>query len=152
MNTMSQMSQEARSRIMRGNRGANTKPELAVRRMLHSLGYRFRLHRKDLPESPDIVLPRYRTVIFVHGCFWHQHGGCSLASLPRTRPSFWKEKLRKNQARDKRNQITLEDMGWNVVTLWECETKDPDAMVRRIKDAIETDRCSPPEPSARHQH
>jgi len=130
------MNQEARSRIMRENKGKNTKPELAVRKMLHSLGYRFRLHRKDLPGSPDIVLPRYQTVIFVHGCFWHQHSGCSLASVPQTRSDFWKEKLRKNQARDKRNQIKLEEMGWNVVVLWECETKNPSTMERRIKYAM----------------
>lgn len=104
-------------------KGKNTKPELLVRRALHAMGYRFRLHRRDLPGSPDIVLPRYRTAIFVHGCFWHHHEGCSVGKLPRTRQEFWSEKFRKNRARDEAVRIELEARGWRVETIWECEAK-----------------------------
>jgi len=104
-------------------KGKDTKPELLVRRALHAKGYRFRLHRRDLPGSPDIVLPRHRTVVFVHGCFWHQHEGCSIGRLPRTRQEFWAEKFRKNKERDVRTKAALEGLGWQVLTVWECEAK-----------------------------
>src|SRR5215210_2417244 len=110
-------------------RGADTKPEIRVRSFLHRLGYRFRLHRRDLPGRPDIVLARYGTVIFVHGCFWHQHPGCSKASLPETNRGEWTSKLARNVERDRENQGVLREAGWRVVTIWECELKNPEVVV-----------------------
>ena len=101
----------------------NTKPEIAVRKLLHSLGYRFRLHRKDLPGSPDIVLPKYKTVIFVHGCFWHRHENCKYASTPKTRSEFWESKFEGNIKRDKINQTNLIKLGWKIIIVWECDLK-----------------------------
>ena len=101
----------------------NTTPELRVRRILHSMGYRFRLHRKDLPGNPDIVLSKYRLCIFVHGCFWHQHPGCKRATFPETRKEFWKKKFQQNKQRDKLSLKELGKQDWNVCIIWECETK-----------------------------
>ncbi|MFN4011316.1 MAG: very short patch repair endonuclease [Pannonibacter sp.] len=114
-----------RSHIMRSVGRANTKPEHVVRRTLHSLGLRFRLPRKDLPGTPDIVLPRFKTVIFVHGCFWHRHAGCSKASTPKTRVEFWSAKFEQNVARDHKNEAMLKKRGWTALTVWECETRRP---------------------------
>jgi len=101
----------------------DTKPEMRVRSLLHSLGYRYRLHRKDLPGKPDIVLPKYRTVIFVHGCFWHCHD-CRWGNvIPKTRAEFWSDKRGGNVARDERHKASLEATGWRVVTIWECQTR-----------------------------
>ena len=105
---------------MSGIRGKDTKPEIVVRRLLHRLGYRFRLHCKDLPGRPDIVLPKWRTVIFVNGCYWHGHKDCHLFRLPKTRTEFWSKKIEGNQARDQRNYIVLEAAGWKVLVIWEC--------------------------------
>jgi len=105
-------------------RSKNTKPEILVRKWLHKQGFRFRLHQKDLPGKPDIVLPKYRTVIFVHGCFWHRHPGCKKTTTPSTNTEFWEEKFRKNVDRDVRNRETLEALGWKVIVVWECEVKD----------------------------
>jgi len=105
-------------------RSKNTKPEILVRKWLHKQGFRFRLHQKDLPGKPDIVLPKYRTVIFVHGCFWHRHPGCKRTTTPSTNTEFWEEKFRKNVDRDVRNRETLEALGWKVIVVWECEVKD----------------------------
>jgi DNA mismatch endonuclease (patch repair protein) len=110
---------ETRSRMMSGIKGKNTKPEMVVRSFLHRQGFRFRLHSKTLPGKPDIVLPKFKTVVFVHGCFWHRHL-CQQFVWPKTRMAFWKEKLEGNVARDKRKQRTLRLLGWNVITLWEC--------------------------------
>lgn len=115
-------SRAKRSRIMACIKRRDTMPELRVRRALHRLGYRFRLHRKDLPGTPDIVLPRHRTIIFVHGCFWHGHPGCPRASSPSTRREYWEAKFAANVHRDERNQADLMEQGWRVLTLWECET------------------------------
>ena len=115
---------DQRSRNMSAIKSKNTKPEIAVRKMLHALGYRFRLHRKDLPGSPDIVLPKYKTVIFVHGCFWHRHENCKFASTPKTRKEFWENKFNSNKKRDKVNQKNLFKLGWNIVIVWECELKN----------------------------
>lgn len=112
-----------RSEIMSRVRSKNTKPELFVRSLLHAMGYRFRLHRKDLPGSPDVVLPRYRTAVFVHGCFWHQHPGCRKATIPKNNSEFWEAKLKRNHERDLEAQCRLEELGWNVLVLWECEVK-----------------------------
>jgi DNA mismatch endonuclease (patch repair protein) len=103
--------------------GKNTKPELLLRSLLHRAGYRFRLHVPNLPGKPDIVLPRYRTVIFVHGCFWHRHEGCANATMPKSRTEFWAEKFAKTIERDQQKQRQLEEIGWKVLTVWECELK-----------------------------
>lgn len=120
---MSNLSDVERKALMTRFRGRDTKPELLVRRALHRLGRRFRLHRRDLPGTPDIVLPRDRTIIFVHGCFWHAHEECSIARMPKTKPDFWVAKFASNRARDARVKAELEEMGWRVVVLWECHIK-----------------------------
>lgn len=106
---------------MSGIRSRDTKPELAVRRHLHAQGLRYRLHARELPGRPDIVLPRHRTVVFVHGCFWHRHEGCRFAYTPKSREEFWKAKLDGNAARDERDQQRLGKLGWRVEVVWECE-------------------------------
>lgn len=113
----------ATSHRMSRVRTRNTDPEIRVRRCLHKLGYRFRLHRRSLPGQPDIVLPRFRTVIFVHGCFWHQHVDCKRSRLPKSRQAYWKSKLENNAKRDVENATKLTDLGWNAVIVWECETR-----------------------------
>ena len=123
---------DKRSEIMSRIRNRDTTPEMIVRRMAHRLGFRFRLHRKDLPGSPDIVFPRHRAVIMVHGCFWHRHSGCKHASSPQTRVRFWEEKFKGNVVRDRRNETALRELGWRVMVIWECETKDRDAVIKRI--------------------
>lgn len=105
---------------MSGIRGKDTKPEIIVRRFLHRLGYRFRLHRKDLAGRPDIVLPKWRAVIFINGCYWHGHDDCHLFRLPKTRTNFWARKIEGNRARDQRNHAALRDAGWKVIVIWEC--------------------------------
>ena len=114
-----------RSRMMSGIRGRNTKPEMLVRKALFKGGFRFRLHRRDLPGVPDVVLPGRRVAVFVHGCFWHMHAGCSNARLPATRPEFWWEKLSRNVDRDRVAKESLAAAGWRVLTVWECATRDP---------------------------
>lgn len=118
------LSPEQRSNLMSRIRGKNTKPEMIVRSWLHKHGFRFRLHRKDLPGKPDIVLPKYKTVIFVHGCFWHRHEGCKRATTPKTRTGYWEEKFRKNRDRDLSKSDALNALGWKVLVVWECETKN----------------------------
>lgn len=118
------VSEEQRSYNMSRIRSKNTKPELIVRSMLHQLGYRFTVNRpnnKKLPGKPDIVLPKYKTVIFVHGCFWHLHENCKYATIPKTRTEWWRNKLHKNVERDKLNQAELKQRGWNIVVVWECD-------------------------------
>lgn len=129
---MSSLSDAERKALMARFRGRDTKPELLVRRALHRLGRRFRLHRRDLPGRPDIVLPRDRTIIFVHGCFWHAHEGCSVARLPKTKPDFWAAKFASNRARDARVKAELEGMGWRVIILWECDIqgRELDSLLR----------------------
>lgn len=115
---------KTRSRMMSGIRGKNTKPEIAVRRALFAAGFRFRLHRRDLPGAPDVVLPGRRVAVFIHGCFWHQHMACRYAKLPSTSPEFWKAKLEGNSVRDRRDADALLATGWRVLTVWECATRD----------------------------
>ena len=117
-------------------RSKDTSPERAVRSLLHRLGYRFRLHRKDLPGNPDIVLPKYGTVVFVHGCFWHRHPGCKYATTPRTRTEFWQQKFDRNVERDARAAAALRERGWRVIVVWECELKNLDALARRLDASI----------------
>jgi len=116
-----------RSRMMAGIQSKNTRPELIVRRMLFASSYRFRLHRRDLPGAPDIVMPGRKVAIFVHGCFWHMHQECRFAKLPATRPEFWKAKLEANAARDRRGVEKLQALGWRVLRVWECSTRDPES-------------------------
>jgi DNA mismatch endonuclease (patch repair protein) len=130
------MDSAARSRIMRSIRKKDTKAELTVRRTVHALGYRFRLHRHGLPGSPDLVLPRHRKVIFVHGCFWHQHPGCRKATVPRVRISYWGPKLERNVARDSRALADLHALGWRALVLWECELRDEKALRSRLQAFI----------------
>lgn len=124
-----------RSRMMSGIRSHDTKPELAVRSWLHRAGLRFRLHVRDLPGSPDIVLPRWGAVVFVHGCFWHRHRGCARAATPSTRRAFWTAKFRSNVERDERNRRALRRLGWRTRTIWECSLgpRRLDALVRWIR-------------------
>lgn len=126
------VSPEVRSRMMSGIRGKNTRPEIVVRQAAHRMGLRFRIHRKDLPGKPDLVFPKYRTVVFVHGCFWHRHD-CKLAAVPKTRPEFWVAKFQSNIDRDLRNQRQLESLGWHVIKIWECETKNPQLLFAKLK-------------------
>ena len=119
---------QTRSRMMSGIRGKDTRPEMLVRRALFAAGFRFRLHRADLPGSPDIVLPGRRVAVFVHGCFWHMHAGCRFAKLPSTRPGFWKVKLEGNVARDRRAVEALVGSGWRVLVIWECATRGKGAL------------------------
>ena len=114
----------------------DTKPEVAVRRVLHALGYRFRIHRSDLPGTPDIVLPKYRVAILVHGCFWHQHHGCKLARQPKSRLEYWLPKFERNQQRDLEVCDALRASGWVPIVIWECETKSAVRLRQRIADLI----------------
>jgi DNA mismatch endonuclease (patch repair protein) len=125
---------------MRSITKKNTRPELAVRQMLHAMGFRFRLHRRDLPGTPDIVLPAHKTAIQVHGCFWHQHRGCRHAKLPRTRPEYWLPKLARNVERDAEAKAALRGAGWRVLAIWECETKMPEKLQRRLIAAFSRPR------------
>ena len=125
-----------RSEIMSRIRGRDTKPELLVRRIAHGLGFRFRLHRRDLPGCPDIVFPKYRAVIQVHGCFWHRHPDCRFASSPKTRVEYWTKKFEGNVQRDRRNERALTDLGWRTMVIWECETKDTKAVAARIESFL----------------
>jgi len=117
------VSSAVRSRMMSGIQAIDTKPEILVRKALHTQGYRFRIHRKDLPGKPDIVLPRFRAVILVHGCFWHMHKSCKLARIPSTRTEFWSAKLHANAIRDQTAHSRLLALEWRVLTIWECYLK-----------------------------
>jgi DNA mismatch endonuclease (patch repair protein) len=111
-----------RSRMMAGIQGKNTKPEILIRKALHARGFRFRLHVKDLPGKPDLVLPKYRALIFIHGCFWHGHA-CKYFKVPQTRPEFWLQKIGGNQRRDSQQEETLKVMGWRILVVWECAVR-----------------------------
>jgi DNA mismatch endonuclease (patch repair protein) len=133
---MDSLSPERRSWNMSRIRAKDTRPERLVRSLLHSLGYRFRLNRKDLPGRPDIVLPKYRTAIYVHGCFWHRHEGCSLAYTPKSNLKFWIKKFTRNEERDAEVAAALKETGWKQVVVWECETGDEAALARRLKTSL----------------
>jgi DNA mismatch endonuclease (patch repair protein) len=111
----------------------DTQPELIVRRLLTKMGLRYRLHRRDLPGKPDIVFGPRRLVLFVHGCFWHRHRGCRMASTPSANAAFWQTKLDANMARDRRNTAALKRAGWRVAVIWECETRQPERLARRLQ-------------------
>lgn len=140
---------EKRSDVMRKIKNKNTKPELAVRSLSHRLGFRFRLHRNDLPGKPDMVFPKYQLCLFVHGCFWHQHPGCKYAYQPKSRPEFWSSKLCKNVLRDMKVQQELITRGWKVGVIWECETKNPDLLEQRLIAILGKPRAEIVLPSAR---
>ena len=130
---MDNLTPERRSWLMSRVAQKNTKPELIVRRIAHGLGYRFRLHRRDLPGTPDLTFPRLRKVVFVHGCFWHRHPGCRLASMPKSRPEFWEPKFIANVERDRRKEEQLRAAGWDVEIVWECETRNPETLTERLR-------------------
>ena len=127
------LSPNRRSENMSRIRGKDTKPEIQVRSILHRLGYRFRLHDRKLPGTPDIVLPRFQTVVNVNGCFWHRHRNCKYAYQPKSRVDFWNKKFDENVARDRKNAAELKRLGWKVVTVWECELAKPDKLRRRLE-------------------
>jgi DNA mismatch endonuclease, patch repair protein len=134
---MDKLSAERRSANMRQIRSKDTKPELLLRQMLHRKGYRFRLHRKDLPGKPDLVFPARRKVIFVHGCFWHQHSECREGRVPGSRREYWEPKLLRNQQRDVLAEISLQEQGWKVLTVWECElTKSLTGAFERVTEFL----------------
>ena len=120
---MDTISKEKRSEVMSHIRSKDTKPEMVVRHHLHALGFRYSLHSSKLPGHPDIVLTKWRTVIFVNGCFWHRHEGCKTATMPKSNVEFWQTKFERNVARDKKEHAALEAAGWHVIVLWECEVK-----------------------------
>ena len=115
-------------------KGKDTKPEILVRSLLHRMGFRFRLHRRDLPGTPDIVLPKFHTAIFVNGCFWHRHSGCKYAYTPKSRIGFWKKKFEDTTHRDLENSKLLADLGWNVEVIWECELRDTEKLTEKIEN------------------
>lgn len=127
------ISKEKRSWNMSRIKSKDTKPEKILRSLLHRMGYRFRLHRTDLSGKPDIVLPKYRTLIFVHGCFWHRHKNCKYAYNPKSRVEFWQKKFEENVQRDKENQIELKKLGWIVKVIWECEVDNTSQLQEKIK-------------------
>lgn len=129
---MDRITPECRSANMRAVRSRNTKPELLVRRAVHRLGYRYRLHRSQLPGSPDLVFARLRMALFVHGCFWHSHPNCSKASTPTSNSEFWATKLKRNRERDIRAAMELRAMGWRVEVIWECEALDASKLSQRL--------------------
>ena len=131
-----------RSHIMRSVGQKRTKPEMAVRRMLHALGYRFRVNMRGLPGSPDIAFTKRRKVIFVHGCFWHRHPECRYATEPKTRVPFWKAKFAANVARDHRKEAELLELGWEVKTIWECETRQPDTLRELLEQFLGPPRAN----------
>ena len=128
-----------RSEIMSHIRSKNTTPEVVIRSFLHQRGFRFRLHEKKLPGSPDIVLPKYKTVVEIRGCFWHQHQGCKIANRPLSNVDFWNRKFERNVARDKKNEVAINNLGWNLIVIWECQVRDKtilDRLPARIKAGI----------------
>ncbi len=137
------VSPEARSRIMARVKSKGMKPEMQVRRLLHGLGYRYRLHRADLPGRPDLVFPSRCKVVFVNGCFWHRHDGCPRVRIPATNREYWIAKLGRNHARDARNVVSLEEQGWAVLTVWECQLRDLPATAERLVAFLEGEGISP---------
>lgn len=133
---MDRLNAAERSANMARIRGKDTGPEMQVRRIAHSMGLRFRLHRKDLPGRPDLVFPKHRLAVFVHGCFWYRHPGCGWASTPSTRPEFWRAKFDANVERDLRQQAALTEQGWKVLVLWECGLKDDRPVRAALAEAV----------------
>ena len=134
------VSQKTRSRMMAGIRNKNTRPEIIIRQKLHFLGFRFRLHRRIGKARPDLVLPRWNMCIFVHGCYWHRHEGCKLASVPKSNTEFWQAKFSQNVDRDKRNIAELEGFGWSVGIIWECSIRNNTLMDGELEKAVQSGR------------
>ncbi len=128
---------EKRSEIMSQIRGKNTTPELVIRKYLFSRGFRYRVNDDRYPGKPDMVLPKYGTVIFIHGCFWHSHENCKASKLPETRKEFWKKKISDNMERDQRNIQELERQGWNIIVVWECEIKNKVKREKRLRKLVD---------------
>lgn len=120
---------------MRHIRSSNTKPEITVRKILYSLGYRYRLHKKDLPGKPDLVFAKRKKIIFIHGCFWHQHNltTCLDSKIPKSNKQYWNQKLKNNAQRDIRNQMALKELGWDILIIWECEIKNDKKLIKRMQ-------------------
>ena len=133
------VSRSKRKEMMSSVKQRHTKPEIAVRKILHRHGFRFRLHNKKLPGTPDIVLPKHKAVIFVHGCFWHQHEGCRKSRRPTSNIEFWNEKLDKNIARDNRKELELKKSGWKVLNIWDCEIKDENLLIEKIESFLQVE-------------
>ena len=133
---MDRLSEERRSALMSKVKGKDTGPELLVRKAAHRMGFRFRLHRKDLPGKPDIVFPRFKVAIFVHGCFWHSHRSCPKGRLPKSKLDYWGPKLRENTKRDRRNLSRLRKLGWQAHVIWQCETTDPAHTEELLRDIL----------------
>lgn len=130
------VSKDKRSAIMRGVKSRDTKPEVLVRSLLHRNGYRFRLHPKELPGKPDILLPKHRLAIFVHGCFWHQHVGCPDGRRPTSNVSFWEKKFSSNAERDRKSIRLLHQQGWTTLTIWECQTRKTDELTKALRTKL----------------
>ncbi|AZG87692.1 DNA mismatch endonuclease Vsr [Pseudomonas syringae pv. pisi str. PP1] len=135
-----------RSKMMGNIKAKNTRPEIIVRKYLHKNGYRFRIHRRDLPGNPDIVLPKLRTCIFVHGCFWHRHKGCRYASTPQSRADFWSEKFEKTMIRDEKARLALQALSWNVLIIWECELRAGGKGLEMLLHKLQTTKGSSAKP------
>ncbi|MEP9380316.1 very short patch repair endonuclease [Aquabacter sp. CN5-332] len=133
---MDRISQERRSQNMSRIRGRNTKPELLVRKAAHGLGYRFRLHHKSLPGSPDLVFPKRKIALFVHGCFWHRHDNCKYCYQPKSNVEFWVRKFQTNVTRDERVRKELEALGWRTAVIWQCQTGEPDSLAGTLKGIL----------------
>jgi DNA mismatch endonuclease, patch repair protein len=142
------LSPSRRSWLMSRVKSKDTGPEMRVRRAVHGLGYRFRLHQRKLSGCPDLVLPRLRSVIFVHGCFWHRHRGCPKASMPRSHKDYWLDKFVRNAARDRKAKAELKSLGWRVLVVWECQTKDASKLQARLRRYLSS--ASVVQPSKRH--
>lgn len=140
---MDKLDAQRRSQNMSQIRSKNTKPEVLLRSLLHRAGYRFRLHRKDLPGKPDIVFPGRRKVILVHGCFWHQHLGCREGRIPGTRQDYWRPKLKRNVERDAAAVEQLRTLGWDVMTVWECEIKNAEPVKDRLRAFLKSEQKPP---------
>lgn len=138
------LSPEKRSELMSKVRGKDTTPEMRVRRLLHAMGIRYRLHDSKLPGKPDIVMKSRNKAIFVHGCFWHRHPGCKMATTPKSKIDFWTEKFDQNVRRDENARKALEDGGWEVLTVWECETKKPGLLENILRNFLEREPTPPP--------
>ena len=134
---MDNVSRRRRSEIMSRVRAKDTAPEMLVRRLVYSMGYRYRLHDRSLPGTPDLVFRKARKLVFVHGCFWHRHAGCALARWPKSRQKFWREKLEGNLARDRKNMGRLRRAGWGVMVVWECQLSKPARLEQRIKGFLD---------------
>lgn len=135
---MAQPPSEARSRTMRAVKSRDTVPEMIVRRMVHAMGKRYRLHRADLPGKPDLTFPRLKKIIFVHGCFWHGHYCKRGARQPKDNADYWKQKISRNKERDAKVQETLQSMGWNIMVIWECELKNNEGLTETVKSFLDS--------------